>query len=371
MAGWTFAAGGTPPSGGPSVALSNARSKSVTMRLGPAQNHEASFTIDGKDPQAASFTELQNDLWCFRSGWAVPVFQGRIAPVQDTLDASRHLASVTAMDYRAVLGRRRLFTGDTLAYTSVEQATIAWTLLNATQGRAGGNLGIVRGLGAATGIPRTLTFQTGDFIAADIVQIAQMDSGFDWDISPYGTQDLRLDIWWPFRGEPRGVILEYGSPMVKMITRTTDPTTFADALLVTGDPSGTLTPQQPEDPAIGTRPEGRWDQIVGTTQLTAAGLASRAAFELGAAEVLIPAYSIELAAGAWDGPGHIWLGDEVTVRIKSGRLMVNDLLRVTELDIAIGDDGSERVTLAAGAVPFRIGQAISAMLKQLRFLQAR
>jgi hypothetical protein len=370
VASWEFAAGGTPPGGGPSVDLGNAMSKTVTVRLGPDQNHEASFVLNGADPQAAAFTELQNDLWCFRAGWPVPVFQGRIAPTTDQLDTA-HKVQVTAMDYREVLARRRLFASDTLAFTSVDQSLIALSMINATQGRAGGSLGIVAGAGAHTGIPRTLTFQAGDFVAADIIAMAQMDAGFDWDISSYGVQDLRLDIWSPFRGASRGVVLEYGSSLVASITRTVDPSAFADALLVTGDPSAGLTAQQPEAADIATRPEGRWDQVAGTTQLTSGGLASRAAYELASAEVVIPSYTVVLAANAWGGPGHIWLGDEVTVRIRSGRLAVNDLLRVVEVGIAIGDDDDERVTLQVGAIPFRIGRSISASLRRLRNLESR
>ena len=35
---WTFAAGGTPPAGAPSAALSNARSRTLTMRVAAGQN---------------------------------------------------------------------------------------------------------------------------------------------------------------------------------------------------------------------------------------------------------------------------------------------------------------------------------------------
>jgi len=353
------------------VALANATGKTVTVRLGPDQQHEASFTLNGKDPQAASFTELQADLWCFRDGWPVPVFQGRIGPTSDQLDAAGHKVAVTAMDYREVLARRRLFSSDTLAFTAADQSVIAMSLINATQGRAGGSLGIVAGAGAHTGIPRTITFQAGDFIGPAITQMAQMDAGFDWDISSYGVQDLRLDIWSPFRGASRGVVLEYGSSLVASMTRTVDPSAFANALLVTGDPSASLTAQQPEAAGIATAPEGRWDQVVGTTQLTSGGLASRAAFELASAQVVIPSYSVVLAANAWGGPGHIWIGDEVTVRIQSGRLAVNDLLRVVEVAIAIGDDGDERVTVQAGAIPFRLGRHIAASLRRLRNLESR
>jgi hypothetical protein len=371
MADWTFAVGGTPPGGAPSIALSNAYGRQLTMRVESDQNHQATFTVNGKDPQAAAFTELQSDLWCWRSGTTAPIFQGRIGPTIDTLDSSKHSVAVTAWDYREVLNRRRLFTGDTLTWTAIEQATIVWNLIQATQGRAGGNLGIVQGAGAHTGVPRTISFAAGDFVTADILNLAQLDAGFDWDITPYGTQDLRVDIFYPYRGVPRGVVLEYGGSLVNQITRNVDPSTFADALLITGDPSLTLTPQQPEATDISTRPEGRWDQIMGTTYLTQTALNSHAAYMLANAETVTPSYSIVLQVNAWNGPGHIWLGDAVTVRINSGRLTVDDVLRVLEVDIAIGDNGDEKVTLQVGQLTHTFPKTLADNLRRLRNLESR
>jgi hypothetical protein len=368
---WTFAAGATPPGGTPSVALSNARGRTLTMRVAADQGHEADFTLDGKDPQAADFTELASDLWVYRAGFPLPLFQGRIGPTTDTLTDAGHQVAVTASDYRALLGRRRLFTGDTLSWASVEQALICWQMIQATQGRAGGNLGIVPGLGQVTGVARTLAYAAGDFIGADITATSQLDTGFDWDISPYGSQDLRFDVFYPFRGTSRGVVLEYGGSLAKSITRAVDPGAYANALLVTGDSSATLTPAQPEAADIATRPEGRWDQVVGTTQLTASGLASRAAWELADAEVITPAYTVVMQPQAWQGPGHIWIGDQVQVRIASGRLAVDAPYRVLELAVAIGDDGDERVTLQVGAIPVRPLKVIADAQRRLRFLETR
>jgi hypothetical protein len=342
------------------------------MRAAPDQQHEASFTLDGLDPQAAQFTELASDLWVYRRGTPAPLLVGRIAPTSDALDSDRHVVAVTAVDYRAVLRRRRLFTGDTLAWTGTEQALIAWQMIAATQGRAGGNLGITQGAGQATGVSRTLTYAAGDFIGADIDATAQLDAGFEWSVTPYGAQDLRFDVYFPFQGHDRDVVLEHRSGLVKSISRAVDPSTYANALLVTGDSSvAGLAAVTVEAADIGTRPEGRWDQVIGTPVKTASGLASRAAWELADAEVIIPAYTIVMQPGAWEGPAHIWTGDTVRVRIRSGRLNVDDRLRVMELAVAVGDDGDERVTLQVGAIPVRPLKVIADSLRRLRFLETR
>lgn len=371
MADWSFVAGGTPPSGGPSIALSNARARTITMRTAADQVSEATFTLDGRDPQAAAFVELSNDLWCYRAGTMIPIFVGRIGPTSDAIDADRHTVTVTAWDYRTIFNRRRLWSTDTLSWTAVDQATIAANLIRDVQTHSGGNLGVVPGSGTTTGIVRTIMFTDADMVTACIVKLAQLDSGFEWDIVPHGDQDLRLDIWYPTRGSPRGVILEQGSTLVKTITRTVDPSTFADALLVTGDSSAGLTQQEIATSDIGTRAEGRWDQIIGTDLLTQSALNSRTTFELAAAGIVAPAYSIELVPNVWQGPGHIWLGDPVTVRIKSGRLAVNASYRVMEITIAVGDDGDERVTLTLGAIPVDPARLIADMVRRLRNLESR
>lgn len=370
VADWQFTVGPRQPQGGVTLALTDARQKSATFRVAADQYHEASFTISGTSPQAGAFRELISDLQVIRNGQIL--LAGRIVPTTDTLDGTRHDVQVTALDYREVLRRRMLIDGDTLAFNSTEQALIAWTLIQATQARAGGDLGIARGRGQSTGVNRTQQFSLGDMIGDNISQMGLLDSGYDWDITPYGSSDLRLDIWSPYRGMDRGVILEYGGALVASLTRSVDPSGYANADYLTGQTAGGIPiTDYIEDPGIATSGPGRWDRAVGTSIAVLGTLQAKASWYLADGEVVVPSYSIALAPGAWGGTGHIWIGDLVTVRVDSGRLQVNDKLRVTELAVTIGDDGDERVTLAVGRIPPNLNKIAARMLRRIRDLELR
>lgn len=367
-ADWTFTVGPRQPLGGVTLALTDARQKNVSFRVAADQFHEASFTISGLSPQASAFQELISDLQVIRNGEIL--FVGRIVPTSDSLDGTRHDVQVTALDYREVLRRRMLIDGDILSYNNTEQALIAWTLISQTQGRAGGDLGIVRGHGQSTGTNRTQLYSLGDMVGDQISQMGLLASGYDWDITPYGSSDLRLDIWSPYRGMNRSVILEYGGTLVATVGRTVDPTTYANADYLTGQTAdGIALTTYIEDSGLATSAAGRWDRAVGTDIHVLETLQSKAAWFLADGETVVPTYQIALTPGAWGGTQHIWLGDLVTVRINSGRLRVNDQLRVTQIDIAIGDDGDERVTLSVGRIPPNVNRLTARMLRRLRDLE--
>lgn len=366
---WRFCYATPQPAGGILGEFAQAQTRTVTLRAGAGNYHEASVNVNGRDLAAAAFTELQNDmvvLWGTRI-----VFVGRIAPTQDDLDSTGHRVTVGALDYREVLRRRAVYT--TASFTAVDQAAIAWQLVQTTQALSGGDLGIVQGIGNPTGVPRTWTASPGDFVGADIDQLAEMDSGFDWDVTPTGVTGLRLDVFYPAaqRGRNRGLVLQYGDGLVSKISRVVDPSTFADALYETGDSGNSLTPQALAAADIATRAEGRWDQVVGTDIQTQSALNAHAAFDLATGQVLTPTYTVTLVPGVWTGPSQLWIGDMVQLVIQSGRLNVNQTYQVTELDFDVSADNVETVTATLGLVPFRLGQKIPQMLRRIRALETR
>jgi hypothetical protein len=369
---WRILYGPPQPVGGATAEIIQAQNKQIILRTEPDQNHEVSFDIDGRDPAAAGIVELQTDLTVMFG--ARIVFTGRIVPTQDTLDASSHRVQVTAYDYREVLRRRAVLPGDTLSWTNKEQATIAWNMIQATQARPGGQLGIAQGAGQTTGVKRTAyTATVGDYIGDDITTLAQLDNGFEWQITPYGPADLRFDVFYPRQGTDRGVVLSYGDSRISSITRTVDPSTFADCVYVTSSGgSGSLSAQHVEAPDIAGRPEQRWDSVVGTQDNTLATLTDHAQGLLNQLQVVTPSYAIQFYPGAWDGPDWLWLGDPVTVRIDSGRLQVNDAgLRVVEMAFALSADNVETLTLTVGAIPLRWDKKIASILKRLRYLDTK
>lgn len=366
---WHFLYGPPQPTGGWTGEFVQAQSRTLTMRSGPTNYHQADLNINGRDPVASDFTELENDIQVLYGDQLL--FAGRIVPTQDTLDASQHRVTVTALDYREVLRRR--YMASPLSFTGQDVGAIAYDMIQTVQGYPSGDLGIVQGIGAVTGTDQTYTTAAGDYCGQDIDTVAQMTPGqFDWDITPYGPADLRLDVFVNGRGTDRGVILEYGGALVSSMTRVVDPSTYADAVYVTGDSSVSLTPQNLVAAGIGA--QGRWDSVIGTTLLTSQSLVAYAQYALANAEYLAPTYTVVLHPGVWSALGGlhwIWLGDTVTLRIQSGRLNVDDPLPVSEIDFDISPDGLETVTLTLGPVPWRLYQQIPRMLRRIGNLESR
>lgn len=365
---WQFLYGPCQPNWSPAGEIVQAQTRSLTLRSGAGNSHEATVDVDGRSSIAALVAELSTDMQVMWGGQAL--FAGRVVPSQDTLDGDSHRTQFTAQDYREVL-RRRAMQGPT-SWSNFDPAFICWELLVFTQLLHGGDLGISQGRGQSTGTVIDYAVSGGDIIGDQIDQLAQTLAGFDWDITPYSPTDLRLDIWFPRRGTDRGVVLSPGDGTVSSpVTREVDPSTYGNAVYVTGDSAHTLVDQQLEAWNIRTVPGGRWDQVVGTTAKTQSSLNNRAGWVLQDSQVLVPTWTVPLRPGAWSGPDHIWIGDKVRLRVKSGRLKVNELLNVVEMDFAVSADGVEQLTLTLGRYPFRMHEKIPRALRRISALETR
>jgi hypothetical protein len=344
---WQLIAG--PASGGYDLSLTEATGRRFTARL--TDPSELGFGLDGRHPQATQVDELATDvhvLWTPSSGGTRVLFRGRVGATGDSIDDASHSVEVGALDYRALLNRRRLYSGSTLTWAATDQSAIAWGLIQQTQARTGGDFGIGRGVGQTTGILRDRTYEAGDSIGERVQELSEVIDGFDWDITPTSASGLAFDVWYPQRGADRGVVLEYGG-LVKAVRREVDPSAYANAVRYTGSTDPVTVPVETESADIAARLEGRWDAVYGDDGLTTqTALDDRAAWQLAQAQVVQPVYTLTLRAGAWDGPDHIWLGDPVLVVVMSGRLSVITTLRVYEIAFTLGSSGDEGVEVTVG-----------------------
>lgn len=348
---WQLVVG--PASGGHELALTEAKGRRMVFKL--TDPHEVSFQLDGRHAQAAAIDELAVDvhvLWTSPAGATRILSRGRAGTSGDTLDDRSHTLDATALDYRAVLNRRRLYSDSTLTWAATDQALLAWELVEQTQGRAGGDLGISRGIGQTTGINRDRIYEAGDSIGERVQELSELIDGFDWEITPASASALHLDIWYPQRGTDRGVVLEYGG-LVAKARREVNSSDYGNALRYTGtagdDVTPGPTPAELEAADIGTVAQGRWDLVFGDDGLTTqAALDERAAWQILQSQVIRPVYTLTLRPGGWEGPDFLWLGDPVRVVIRSGRLDVDTVLRVYEIAVSLGDSGEETVEVTAG-----------------------
>lgn len=396
MARWQIVVG--PATQGPVAELVSASSRRIVWRL--SEPSTLNFTLPGRDPQTGFIAELATDVHLLIDG--VPWFTGRVGGTVDEISDDRHVVSVAAADTRALLGRRlwpdplwgnsenptgRRFVGDAGA--------LARLLVDTAQAADGGDLGITTTTVPDIGVAVDRTIESGSPILANLDALAAT-AGFDWDISP-GWTGRELQLWTP-RGVDRGVVLDYtstpGQPrssIIARVSRQVDPAMVATAVVVLGgvrvehqtmqitttdDEGNPVTELVSYEVRIPTHPEyrsvapgaaeGLWEsRVVEAAYTTQGEVAARADAEAAKLGQVTPTYEITLQDHAWGGPSHIWLGDTVRVWLRSGRLSEDLQLRVTEIDLTLGESGEESVTLTLGTPRATLLREIHAMSRRL------
>jgi microcystin-dependent protein len=308
------------------------------------------FTMPGAHPETAQVAELSVDVACSRNG--VALFRGRVGGSTDTLTANADTVAFTATDYRGILGRRLMWANATRSFRQADQANIAWQMIADTQAQPGGNLSIVRGSAPTTGMLRDRDYNTGQNVGEALTQLGDVINGFDWEIDA----NRNFNLFYPQRGRSTGLVLTYGRDIVG-VTRTIDPTRYANAVFYTGSTATT-----PVEAALSTfDPEvGRWDaQKSDPNLILQQTVQDQATAELDTASTFDPSFSVTLAAGRWD-PSQLWVGDEATLIIQAGRLNVNLTRRIIQIDVTLDDAGGETVILSvAEAVPVLTSRLVS------------
>jgi hypothetical protein len=366
---WVFALADT--TGAPLTDLVGATNRTVSWYL--PQECTAQFAIDARLPAAQYVIERETDLLVYCD--SILKYRGRITATQDDIDSNSHTIRVGAEDYRGMLNDYRIVPAGGLTYTSIDQATIAWNLVTASQAMAGGNWGITRGIWAPS-LNRTITFAEGDQIGQDINTMAVSAQGFDWEISP----TLQLNVW-PIptvsvtelgRGADNGQYLVFGDNVVQA-RRTMVP--YANAIRASGDgsqPSGYADVVTNNLYGATFSPMGRWERqisdvaIISTTNLNGMALGQLLQSASG-----IPSYLLTLRTGWWE-PSALWLGDIVQVVVNSGRLAENFQARVTQINLNLGDEaGEEMISVYVGPIVGNLLSSIKDQQSEIRRLGRR
>lgn len=356
MARWTFAVGAWNDD--PQRELSGARARSLRWRLDEPAT--VTFRLDGRGEEATLIEEHVTDLHVWRDG--TKLYRGRVGATEDDIDTDRHALPVNTVDYRGVLTRRFIYDSDASFVGptfSSDAGDLAWDLVGLTQGRTGGDLGIVQGIGLPVlgrNAP-SVKFTGGQSITEAIDSFARTDpdvSGFEWEIDA----ELALNIYGGRRGQPAisAAHLDYGGVLSK-VKRTSNPAEFANVVVLEG--ASNITTTTAAD--IATTPEGRWESyIVDRDAATAAAVAARSLEEFDKRNSVIASWSVTFATSRWEGPSHVWLGDECLLVVRSGRRDDYLTARVVEIGVQLDENGRETVTMSLGSKPLRVDEEISA-----------
>lgn len=350
MPDWQFAVGQREPE----VSLPTARGRQVSLRLKTPST--ASFTLDARRPEASSILELASDLHCYRDGEYL--FRGVVGTTTDEIGEDAHEMTVDATDYRGRL--QRLFAPYNNTYSSKTFSFIAWDQIDEAQGAsAGADLGITQG-DTSTSAVFSDTVYAGMPVFEVIERFADGNPGYDWTITP----ELVLECW-DQRGRDSDVVLFLGGS-VRSVSRTFDPTLYANVIRATGYASGVS--YIGGDPGV----VGRWESARAFNDVVSAGqLAKMAGRALSLAATASEQYTVVMQANWWQGPDHLDVGDRCQLVLKSGRLNLDRQIRVQDITINIGESGDEVATLTLSdvSVPYWLRlQEFERRLRSIEFI---
>ena len=320
------------PDGSNVAELTEARTRRLELSLDNAG--QATWTMPGRHRQTRIVTELSTDMAIARD--RLVLFRGRIGASEDTLSPNVHTTTFAAVDYRGMLERRIIWPGSRVAFGGNEQTNIARALVDDTQ--ALGSLGITHDT-TITGVMRERNYEAGQNVGELIGNLGRTINGFEWDVSPAKV----LRFFYPERGNPVPVILEYGRDLAE-VRRTVTSTKFANALRYSGNDEIAAVTR-----TLAPGPEGRFERQDGNPDVSqTATLNQQADGTFARVSQIRPAYRVTLVTGRWD-PARLWLGDTVRLLTRSGRLDVDTVLRIVGLVVELDEEEVETVQLELGA----------------------
>lgn len=328
---------------GVETGIGQATSRSVTWRLDGLA--EARFTIRLEDEAVPTIVPYATDLILERNN--ARVYRGKFLSPVINLGIDQRRIEYTTFDYRGILDLAATVPPGGLRFDDVDQADIAWNLIDAYQQRPGGDRGITRGVGQVSGVDgRDVSYEAGAPIGQLITNLSRVINGFDWEISP----DLELNMWHDDtrRGGDKVRTLDYGKTGVATAKREPSTQPFGTHWDAYGE-AGT-TPAASTLATVATDPRGRWERsIVDPNVSRTATLQDKADFNLDAG-LGLQRWTLGLALNAWGGPTDLWLGDTFTLSLKAPNLEVLGRYRVEQITATIGQSDEESIVLGVTEV---------------------
>lgn len=336
---WTWVLADPAPSVFERIDLKTGYGRRITFRIDGVS--DAQFSMNGASAEAKYVTEMSTDVIGYRrtqGGLVERLYRGRIITETDEVAPDEHFTQFSTNDYRGMLQNRMV---NALGYTIDDTpVNIITTLLARTQAAPGGNWGISPGIYVATPGSVHVDYTAGADLLEAFTNLGHLQStAFEWEID----SNLKFNMWMPTRGTVTGVTLDFGG-IVTGFRKTLTSTSFGNSIVVSGDGRST-TPVTLESSTIATDPQGRWERFLSDSNIAdQATLVQRANWMLDLTNTVRPQYVVTLASGRWDR-STMWLGDTVRFVARKGRLVINEMQRIVEINVSINEDGLEDVQL--------------------------
>jgi len=313
----------------------------------PAQNPQWSYVLN--DAGAANFvlplthelcTEVilspgQRQLLIYRDGslkWG-----GWLETAQPTLDGDVRFGAVGWFE----MLKHRLVT-DTKTYTTTDQHDIAWDLINYSQTKTNGALGITRGGEADSGVNRDVTYPFWERanIGDEILAMSELNNGFDFEISA----DKVFHMYYPRKSTNFGIPFELGKNIggLSIMYDASDMVNHFSAIGA-GDGKNTCIAT-----AADTTSQANFGLREAAESFTDikrfARLQDRATEEL----KVLKKIRVQPTLGARTEdpqPYSYVVGDNITIRAQRGYMNIDRQFRIIALSYALSNEGRESITI--------------------------
>jgi hypothetical protein len=236
-------------------------------------------------------------------------------------------------------------------FTDADELDIAWGLIDYTQSKTDGDLGIIRDDDTPSGVIRSETYAALDLpvIGSSIRDLAGGTQGFDWAIVSTiesGVIVKRWRVWYPGRGHQSSAVIELGKnvqdydlPITALGVRSTTAaagTSAAGDNLVkeasSGDAGATFGLLEGSTSYSDISDEDLLQDLADDDLVRFGGLLEQPTVELKPAD-------IDAFYGAFE------VGDTVRVRIQDPNYVdIDDYWRLVEVQVEVSETGQEKVT---------------------------
>lgn len=233
-------------------------------------------------------------------------------------------------------------------YTNQTASFIAQDLISSTQSLTNGNYGVTIGVTPSpdmTNLYDSITYDNKSIYDA-IVEMSQENSGFDFEI----TWDKKFNIYYPSIGSSRSDVIFTYPGNVMDIKISSDASKLVNSLLARGKGFGgnqistTVSDSASQTTYFLRQGTQDYSDVADPTQLT-----NLANGELAIYKQPLTLHSVVFDPSVSGNPsvGALHIGDQIQVVVSQLLLYsdVNTFFKIDEIDLAIGDEGDEQVTL--------------------------
>ncbi len=239
--------------------------------------------------------------------------------------------------------KRRSVSGTTEKWVATDQFDIAWELIDYTQDKVDGDLGITRGPEADSGVlrDRTFPFWEQPFIGDEIVAMSELSDGFDFEIDA----ERVFHMYYPNKGAVKSIPLELGKNIATFGLQE-DATGMANSFSAIGAGDGSNTCIAVAIDATSRSQYGLLEANESFTDIkTFTTLQSRATSRL--ARIKKPRrqpnlYAVFEADQDYDD---YEVGDRVQVEAEDGYISFDEQMRIITMTHQITNEGRETVTV--------------------------